>query len=95
MSEQQTYWNGEPCSARKVRVSVGHALRPTWWCAGLEGTIRQAVEVTYGERVFFLDNEDGSGWWKVTSGKGSPGAYHAGLPNDSEVVDEDAPPCEE
>ena len=79
MSEQ-TYWNGEPTPCRRVRVIVGESEKPTWWCAGLEGTVRRVVEVSYFEEPFYLDNEEGQGWWKVTAGGGGPDCGHAGLP---------------
>jgi hypothetical protein len=82
----ETYWNGEPTPARKVRVRVGESPVRTWWCAPLAGSERKAVEVRYGDRVFYLDNEDGSGWRKVTTGHGSPNVGHSGLPDTSEVV---------
>lgn len=78
---EQTFWNYEPTPARIVRVIVGQVETPTWWCAGLEGTERQAVEVSYpGSEPFYLDNEDGSGWRKVTQGRGGPDWGHSSLP---------------
>lgn len=85
---EKTYWNGRPCKARVVRVIVGKALRPTWWCAGLEGTEREAVEIKYGGQTIYIDNdvwaadddEGGFGWEKVTIGRGSPQWGHRGLP---------------
>jgi hypothetical protein len=59
---------------------VGASPVATWWCAGLEGTVREAVEVRYGADVFYLDNENGSGWGKVTAGFGSPHVGHSSLP---------------
>lgn len=76
----KTYWNGEPCEASCVDVKVGPSDRPTWWCAKLEGQTRKAVRVSYGKETFYLDNEDGSGWKKVTEGFGSPQWGHASLP---------------
>jgi hypothetical protein len=76
----RTCWNGEPAECRKVRVIVGRSERRTWWCADLEGQERDAVEVTYADQVFYLDNADGNGWAKVTIGRGSPGYGHAELP---------------
>ncbi len=76
---------------------------PTWWCADLEGKERNAVEVSYGMRVFYLDDDDqpvgsglgapppyraGQGWWKVTVGRGGPEVGHAELPPSSEVLEE-------
>jgi hypothetical protein len=78
--EPPTYWNGEPCHARRVRVIVGDAPRPTWWCAHLIGEQREAVEVHYHGAIFSLDNADGQGWEKVTGGRGSPGVAHRALP---------------
>ena len=77
----ETFWNGEPCKARIVVVIVGKSLRETWWCAKLEGQKRQAVEVNYrGEAPFYLDNENGQGWVKVTEGRGSPQWGHSSIP---------------
>lgn len=80
MASEQTYWNGEPCEARLVEVIVGKPPRPTWWCADLEGQTRKAVEVDYHGQKFYLDNDDGSGWHKVTVGRGSPNFFHASIP---------------
>jgi hypothetical protein len=87
-AREHTYWNGEPTPCRRVVVRVGTVEKPTWWCAGLEGTERRAVEVTYGKQVFYLDNENGSAWGKVTGGMGGPEWGHSSLPDDSEVIRE-------
>lgn len=76
----KTYWNFEPCQARIVRVIVGKSDLPTWWCADMAGTVREAVEVRYGKQLFYLDNEGGVGWRKVTTGRGDPRLSHANLP---------------
>lgn len=76
----ETYWNGEPTPARVVRVIVGRSPVKTWWCADLEGTEREAVEVSYYGEKLYLDNENGSGWNKVTHGHGSPQWGHSSLP---------------
>lgn len=77
----QTFWNYQPVPCRRVRVIVGPCEKETYWHNGLEGTEREAVEVNYpGEaRPFYLDNEDGSGWAKVTNG-GGPDMGHKSLP---------------
>lgn len=75
----KTYWNGEKTPARRVIVEVGPAPSG-WWCASLTGTKREAVEVSCEGSVFYLDNEDGSGWDKVTIGRGSPRLGHKSLP---------------
>jgi hypothetical protein len=90
---EKTFWNYEPAPARVVRVIVGKSKQPTWWCASLEGTEREAVEVTYHGSVFYLDNEGGEishmggaswpageGWAKVTKGRGGPDWPHSELP---------------
>lgn len=81
----ETRWNGERCKAERVIVRVGRSEMPTWWCADLEGTERAAVIVHYGAGQFFLDDEDGSGWHKVTHG-GSPRLASRSLPNSSIVL---------
>ena len=65
----QTYWNGEPCPARIVRVIVGPCEKETFWHNGLEGSEREAVEVAWpGQPKFYLDNEA----WDRSSYKGPP-----------------------
>jgi hypothetical protein len=90
-SVEQTYWNCVPAPARKVRVIVGKSDLPTWWCADLEGQEREAVEVHGDGEVFYLDNEDGSGWGKVTRGFGSPAYGHAELPVERVIEDDTHP----
>lgn len=72
---EQTWWNGEPAVARKVQLQVGMppaGLHPQYWAAGLVGMIVDAVRVEYGGTVFYLEDEDGDGWRKVTVGRGGP-----------------------
>ncbi len=86
--EMKTYWNGEPCKAEFVMVRVGKSDRPTWWCAPLEGQTRSAIRITSGGgKPFFIDNEDGTGFEKITKGQGSPTWPHSSLPDCSEVVE--------
>jgi hypothetical protein len=78
MGEQQTYWNGELADARRVRVIVADDGRfPNYWAREFVGQERDAVEVLSGDAPddvfpFYLDDEDGTGWVKVTTGRGSP-----------------------
>ena len=74
------YWNGERCAAERILAEVGPSEVPTWWCAGLVGTHRVAIEVRYGSETFYLDDEDGTGTYKVTLGRGSPRCSHKSLP---------------
>lgn len=75
----RTYWNGEPTPCVRVKVVVGKAPE-TWWCVKLEGTTRAAVKVMYKGAVYYLDNENGSAWLKVTTGRGGPNIAHNSLP---------------
>lgn len=81
----ETYWNGEPTHCEIVRVIVGPSPVDTWWCADLKGTEREAVRVEYQGERFYIDNEDGSGWHKVTVGQGGPWTSHRSLPVEREV----------
>lgn len=81
-----TRWNGEPVTAVQVRVVVADAPEfPQYWARGLVGTERAAVRVTYHGQIFYLDNETGVGWYKVTHG-GGPGLPHRGLAVAREVL---------
>lgn len=74
----KTYWNGEPCDVRRVRVIVGESLRPTWWCAELEGQERVVLEVQYGEPFYIEDDEQS--WAKLTLGRGMWTSGHKSVP---------------
>lgn len=74
-------WNYEPAVAQRVSVVVGEpppGVFPQYWARDLVGTVRRAVRVVYGRHVFYLDDEDGSGWFKVTHG-GGPDLPHRDL----------------
>ncbi|MFJ4787614.1 hypothetical protein [Streptomyces sp. NPDC088794] len=74
----ETRWNGEPCAARRVTAVVADDGRfPLYWARHLVGTRRKVVEVAYdGGATFYLDDEDGSAWHKVTQGRGAPHWTH-------------------
>jgi len=87
-SKQKTYWNGEPCEARRLTAVVADAPFPLYWAADHIGSRRAVVEVTYGDRTFYLDDEDGAGWEKVTAGQGSPDLGHRSLEIEPDTVEE-------
>lgn len=74
-----TFWNGEPAGAERVKVLIPRHSWPKWLDADAS-PLRHAVRVRYGRQAFFIDNEDGSGWRKVTNGFGSPQYGHRSLP---------------
>lgn len=74
-----TQWNGEPCAARLITAIVAdNSAFPMYWARPFVGMRRKAVEVEYSGETFYLDDEDGSGWNKVTHG-GSPWFPHSNL----------------
>ncbi len=74
-----TQWNGEPCAARRITAIVANNdAFPMYWARPFVGMRRKAVEVEYGGDTFYLDDEDASGWNKVTHG-GSPWLTHSSL----------------
>lgn len=89
-----TFWNFEPCTARKVTLTVADSeFFPAYWARPYVGMTRHAVEVTYNGAVFYLDDDPdtdaeqdtldsdaiGPGWAKVTIGRGSPRYGHREL----------------
>jgi hypothetical protein len=69
----RTFWNGELTPCRKVFVRMASATSfPRFWGEHLLGKEVPAVEVRYGSYIFYLYDDDGSGWRKVTDGQGSP-----------------------
>lgn len=83
-----TFWNGEPCEAVMVRVVVADDDRFThYWAREYVGEEREAVRVTYADfPPFYIDNENGDGWAKVTAGKGSPRYGHSSLAVEREIA---------
>lgn len=80
---EQTFWNGERCEARIVRVIVADDPNfRAYWARPYVGQEREAVEVVYQGRTFYLDNEahtPGSGEAAVLRQFGrEPVAYPAG-----------------
>lgn len=73
---ESTYWNGEPTTANKGTAVVADGPFPLYWARDLIGQRIAVVEVTYGSDTFYLDNRDGSGWAKLTTGYGSPNYGH-------------------
>lgn len=75
-----TYWNGETAEARRVTLVVADGPHPLGWYREHIGQRRDAVEVIYPPlSTFWLDDEDGNGWLKVTEGRGSPSWAHRSL----------------
>lgn len=96
------YWNGLPTSARRARVRVPqhdptiHAPL-AWWRFGseigppCEGQVVDAViveldGVNYGGGIAVLYDGDGTGFEKITTGRGGPMWPHKQLPDECEVV---------
>lgn len=84
------FWNGELADFRVVVGIVGDepaelkkqiegsrpGMKRYLWFVPFIGQQRQMVEVKYQGETFYLDNSDGTGLHKVTSGKGSPRVGH-------------------
>lgn len=81
-----TRWNGEPCTARQLTAVVADNIDfPAYWARHLVGTRRDIVEVVYGGSTFYLDDEAGEGWHKVTHG-GSPRWAHSNITIDPDTI---------
>lgn len=80
----RTYWNGEQCEAKRVKVVVGESLVPTWWCADLAGKAHAAIRITFQDETFYI-NDDEQSWLKITAGRGSSRMPHKSLPVEKEI----------
>lgn len=78
-------FESKPCEVKKVKVCVGKAAGPNWWCKDLEGTVRNAVQLEINSEIFFFDNEGPDGFDAVVGGK--VGTQLRKLPQSSEVVE--------
>ncbi len=76
----ETFWNGEPCVATKVVLMVeDDATFPNYWARDLVGEHIDAVEVVYNGQTFYINDQGGAGWRKVTDGSGSSRYGHKSL----------------
>jgi hypothetical protein len=74
---EKTYWNGEPAQAvRGLAVVADVPEMPLHWAKDLVGQRIPVVLMDYNSQRFYLDDRDGSGWRKVTAGRGSPRFGH-------------------
>lgn len=78
-NNQKGFWNGEPATFNVVLYQVLPAEKETWWQNRHLGQQRQAVQITYGGQTWIIDNEHGDGYYKVTTGMGSPGCGHKSI----------------
>ena len=80
---ETTYWNGLPTLAIRGTAVVADAPEfSEYWAKHIIGqripVIRVVLEgVNFGGGVTYLDNREGTGWFKVTKGKGMPQYSHA------------------
>lgn len=86
---KQGYWNGEPAQFKVVLYQVLKPKVATWWTNSHVGEIRQAIQITYGNQTWIIDNQHGDGYYKVTTGQGSPTCSHKSI-SDYEII-EDVP----
>lgn len=64
-------WNGKPCRARTVLIELADCPQyQNYWARAIVGQECNAVEVTVGDHVFYMDNQDGTGYAKITAGCG-------------------------
>lgn len=84
------HWNYELCEAWLGSIIVGEAQRPTFWHVPFTGQRRKCVKIKQGDEVFYIDDEDGSGYQKVFERGGGPDTHSAHLPANHEtwVADE-------
>jgi hypothetical protein len=77
------FWNGLPAEITPVTYEIGpHTIDAAlWWSKRLEGKRRQGLKVEQDGNIFFIDNEYGDGYYKVTTGKGMPEYGHKSAHN--------------
>lgn len=79
------YWNGESCDFEPVKYTVTQSETHTWWNNRFVGQRRQAIQITYQNQTWLIDNEHGDGYYKVTDGQGSPRVGHKSVSNPIDI----------
>lgn len=78
-TQYQGWWNGEPCMFTVLNITVGdfsNLEKKFRWYKPFIGQLRQVVEVDYNNRLFYIDNYDGLGLYKVLQGMGGDDFRH-------------------
>jgi hypothetical protein len=87
-----TRWNSQPCDVVRGSAVVKDAPEfPQYWAREHVGQRRRVAVVFQDRQWFVLDDEDGSGWVKVTNG-GGPRLGHRDLAIDWETFRVVPPP---
>ncbi|MDB0602147.1 hypothetical protein PL373_13510 [Tenacibaculum maritimum] len=74
------YWNGENATFRGVTYEVTESKdTELHWQNTHVGKREQAIEITYNDHTWLIDNEHGDGFYKVTYGQGSPRCGHKSI----------------
>lgn len=75
--ENQGFWNGEIAlfTACKVKLLYDEENIGTWQNARV-GEIVQCIEITYNDKTFVINNDDGHGYFKVTAAMGDTWCPH-------------------
>lgn len=64
-----TLYNDIPVVAKRCMIQVANSVKYPKFLTSIVGTVRQAVEVIVDNRKVYLDNENGTGWIKLTQEK--------------------------
>lgn len=72
------FWNGEHAATFTACIvkPIKNDKAPMHWYNVFAGEERQGIEITYGGEKWIIDNETGDGYYKVTTGMGSPSCGH-------------------
>ena len=74
------YWNGEKALFQACIVRLlQDDEKPLWWQNAYVGQEIQAIEISYSGSTWRISNMNGTGYYKVTEGQGSPQCGHASL----------------
>lgn len=82
-------WQNEQCDVKVLKIKILPSPEDPvcYWGKVFYYQERQALLVTQGSQQFLIDNEDGTGYLKVTVGLGSPSYGHRSIFN-YEIVEE-------
>lgn len=90
MSTTEIYWNGLATTGERGTAVVADAPEfPLYWARPLIGQRIPVVlvvldGVAFGGGVAYLDDRDGTGWRKVTEGRGGPRYPHSDVAIESD-----------
>ena len=82
IQKQDCFWNDKPAKYVVFNYQPSKVEdTPAHWQNSLDDTVRQGLHIFTKGQDFYIDNEFGDGYLKITEGRGCPPYSHSSIEN--------------